>query len=88
MSIEPAPPRLEPAHDPHAVASDTGAYLDYFLRPFSQWLELENVCEILVNKPGELWIEIQGEPHMRQILAPEINNRLMQRLRLSNSNYY
>ena len=39
----------------------SGVYLRTYLRPFAAWLERPDVTEILVNRPGEMWVEIAGE---------------------------
>lgn len=57
-----------------------GVYLRSYLRPFAPWLERGDVNEILVNRPGEVWIEVAGQPHMQRIEAPEISDDLMSRL--------
>jgi type IV secretion system protein VirB11 len=55
-------------------------YLDAYLAPFRPWLERETVTELLVNCPGELWVEDAAYPKMRRIELPEIDNVLLQRL--------
>lgn len=55
-------------------------YLDAYLGPFRQWLDRETVTEILVNRPGELWIEDAERPGMQRIDLPEIDDQLLQRL--------
>jgi type IV secretion system protein VirB11 len=57
-----------------------GVYLRSYLRPFAPWLERPDVSEILVNRPGEVWVEIAGEPQMRRFEAPEVSDELMARL--------
>lgn len=56
------------------------AYLDAYLQPFRQWLECDTVTDILVNRPGEVWIEDATHPAMERVAAPEIDDRLVQRL--------
>lgn len=55
-------------------------YLDAYLAPLRPWLERETVTEILVNRPGELWIEDAEQPGMRRIMLPALDDQLMQRL--------
>jgi type IV secretion system protein VirB11 len=55
-------------------------YLDAYLAPFRQWLDRDTVTEILVNRPGEIWIEDAEQPGMQRIDAPEIDDKLIQRL--------
>ena len=63
-----------------AGEAPAGAYLDAYLAPFAQWLARETVTEIIVNRPGELWIEDSEWTAMRRIAAPEITNLLLGRL--------
>ena len=55
-------------------------YLDAYLAPFQHWLERDSVSEILVNRPGEVWLEDAASPGMQRIAAPEVDDRLIQRL--------
>ena len=55
-------------------------YLQAYLLPFQEWLRHPEVSEILVNRPGEMWIEVAGEPEMRRIDAPRIDDILLRRL--------
>jgi type IV secretion system protein VirB11 len=55
-------------------------YLDAYLAPFRPWLERETVTEIMVNRPGELWVEEAGRPSMQRIELPEVDDLLLQRL--------
>jgi len=55
-------------------------YLDAYLAPFRPWLEREDVTEILVNRPGEVWIEEAGAPGMRRLALPEATDLLLRRL--------
>ena len=55
-------------------------YLDAYLAPFRQWLDQEEVTEILVNRPGEVWIEDARHPGMQRIAVPAVDTQLMQRL--------
>ena len=56
------------------------AYLDAYLQPFRQWLDRDTVTEILVNRPGEVWIEDSSLAGMQRVEAAEIDDRLVQRL--------
>jgi type IV secretion system protein VirB11 len=58
----------------------SSAYLDAYLQPFRHWLERDTVTEILVNRPGEVWIEDSEHSGMQRIEAGEIDDRLIQRL--------
>lgn len=55
-------------------------YLDAYLAPLRPWLERESVTELLVNRPGELWIEDAEQAGMQRIALPELDDRLLQRL--------
>ncbi|MFV0644045.1 MAG: P-type DNA transfer ATPase VirB11 [Sphingomonadaceae bacterium] len=55
-------------------------YLDSYLAPFRQWLECDSVTEIMVNRPGEVWIEDARSPGMQRVEVPDIDDRLVQRL--------
>ena len=59
---------------------ERSVYLDAYLAPFRQWLERDTVTEILVNRPGEVWIEDAVHPGMQRIETPEIDDKLVQRL--------
>lgn len=59
---------------PHSV------YLDAYLAPLRPWLERETVTEILVNRPGEIWIEDADQPGMQRIALEALDDQLLQRL--------
>lgn len=67
-----------PAGDPQS--GERSVYLDAYLAPFRQWLDLDTVTEIIVNRPGEVWIEDAANPGMQRVETPEIDDRLVQRL--------
>lgn len=67
---EPAPP----------VAASGSVYLDAYLAPFRAWLDRDTVTEILVNRPGEIWVEDAAQPGMQRVAVPEVDDRLVQRL--------
>ena len=72
--------------DIHSLPSDgadegeRSVYLEAYLAPFRQWLDRDSVTEIMVNRPGEVWIEDADNPGMQRIDAPDIDDRLVQRL--------
>lgn len=45
--------------------------LETYLQPLEKIFDLENVVEISINKPGEVWYEIKGEMHKQEV--PELN---------------
>lgn len=70
----------------HAIAPDSGhparhsVYLDAYLAPFRPFLARESVTEILVNCPGEVWIEDGEQPGMTRVELPAVDDMLLQRL--------
>ncbi|MFA6219068.1 MAG: P-type DNA transfer ATPase VirB11 [Erythrobacter sp.] len=75
-------PDDHPEEDAPAVdlLGERSVYLDAYLAPFREWLERDTVTEILVNRPGEVWIEDAAHPGMQKVIRPEIDDRLIQRL--------
>jgi type IV secretion system protein VirB11 len=57
-----------------------GVYLATYLKPFERWLAQPDVCELLVNRPGELWVERIGAEAMERLDVPELNATLLNRL--------
>ncbi len=45
---------------PLILDMDTGYYLDTFLTPLAPWLARDDVTDIWINKPGEVWVETIG----------------------------
>lgn len=70
----------EPESEVPAPANERSVYLEAYLAPFQRWLERDTVTEIMVNRPGEVWIEDAADPGMKRIAVPEIDDRLVQRL--------
>jgi type IV secretion system protein VirB11 len=64
----------------HNAQMPRSVYLDAYLAPLRPWLERESVTEILVNRPGELWIEDAAVPGMQRIALPAIDDELLKRL--------
>lgn len=80
MSAEIHPLSQEDATLGASVEQQGSVYLDAYLAPFKQWLGRDTITEIIVNRPGEIWIEDASDPGMKQIEAPEISDQLIQRL--------
>jgi type IV secretion system protein VirB11 len=57
-----------------------GVYLGAYLRPFRQWLDRDDLSELIVNRPGEIWIETAGSMQLQRIAVPEIDDVLIRRL--------
>ena len=55
------------------------ASLSPFLRqscePIRRWLQDPDVIEIMVNRPGEVWVEALGKSTMERFLVPELTRR-------------
>ena len=62
----------------HPQVDGIDPFLDAYLEPFRGWLAQADVTELLVNRPGEVWIEQRGR--MTRHDAPEVNDSLLQRL--------
>jgi type IV secretion system protein VirB11 len=62
------------------IDQERSVYLDAYLAPFQEWLKRDTVTEIMVNKPGEVWIEDASAPGMQKIIRPDIDDQLVQRL--------
>ena len=65
MSVQPLSPR--------------GVYLDAYLQPLRPWLERPDVTDILVNAPGEVWVETLSSSAERHP-APELTEIALRRL--------
>jgi type IV secretion system protein VirB11 len=66
------------AEPPVPAAEDVDPFLEAYLEPFRAWLGQDDVTELLVNRPGEVWIEQRGR--MIRHDAPKIDDSLLQRL--------
>ena len=64
----------------HNNAMPRSVYLDAYLAPLRPWLERESVTEILVNRPGEIWVEDAAHPGMQRIELAEVDDELLKRL--------
>ena len=56
-----------------------GVYLSAFLAPLEPWLNWADVTDVLVNRPGEVWIEAAGGALTRQA-APGVTEPVLTRL--------
>ncbi|MDG5746853.1 P-type DNA transfer ATPase VirB11 [Qipengyuania sp. XHP0207] len=65
---------------PVDLHGERSVYLDAYLAPFREWLERDTVTEILVNRPGEVWVEDAALGGMQKVSRPDIDDRLVQRL--------
>jgi type IV secretion system protein VirB11 len=63
------------------VACDAeNVYLNSYLAPFREWLACDDVTEILVNRPREVWVERLGCAQMERHDAPQVDGQLLERL--------
>ena len=53
-------------------------FLEAYLEPFRDWLAQPDVTELLVNRPGEVWVEQRGGMTCHK--APKVDDSLLQRL--------
>lgn len=61
------------------VAGD-GVYLRSFLAPLEPWLSRNDVTEILINRPCEIWLETNGKVGMERVEVPQLTANALQRL--------
>ncbi len=54
-------------------------YLESYLAPLSEWLARDDVTDIYVNRPGELWLETLGASPQR-FAVPELTREVLARL--------
>jgi type IV secretion system protein VirB11 len=69
-------PTAVPLED-HAAG---GVYLRAYLRPFAGFLAQPDITEVMVNRPGEVWLERAGQAAMQRIEAPDVDDVLLGRL--------
>ena len=60
-------------------AKGRGVYLEAYLRPLAAWLDRPDVTDILINAPGEVWVETLGGGTER-CPAPELTDTALWRL--------
>jgi type IV secretion system protein VirB11 len=60
------------------VTDGVDPFLEAYLEPFRGWLAQPDVTELLVNRPGEVWIEQRGRMTCHK--APKVDDSLLQRL--------
>ncbi|MEP1833870.1 MAG: P-type DNA transfer ATPase VirB11 [Hyphomonas sp.] len=58
---------------------ETGYYLDNFLAPLAPWLSRDDVTDIWVNQPEEVWIEMLGG-RIERWQEPALDEKLLRRL--------
>lgn len=71
---------MSPAENISELQESSGVYLGAYLRPFRAWLDRDDLSELIVNRPGELWIETAGAMQLERVEAPEVDDLLIRRL--------
>jgi type IV secretion system protein VirB11 len=61
------------------MTGEGGVYLRTYLNAFAPWLDQPDVTDILVNQPGEVWVEGAGVG-MQRFNAPDVTGVMLQRL--------
>jgi len=61
------------------AAMTTGVYLDAYLAPLSPWLSRPDVTDLLINQPGEVWVETTAGAMSREP-ADQLTEVALQRL--------
>ena len=56
-----------------------GVYLEAYLAPLAPWLSRPDVTDLLINRPGEVWIETAGG-NMTREPAEQLTEQALQRL--------
>lgn len=54
-------------------------YLHSFLAPLARWLEATDITDLVVNRPGEIWVERAGAEMTREEV-PALTEQTLQRL--------
>ena len=62
-----------------SATRQTGVYLDAYLSLLAPWLERDDVTDLMINRPGEVWIETSGA-RMERIDAPDVTEIALARL--------
>ncbi len=61
------------------VEMTAGVYLDTYLSALAPWLTRDDVTDLLINQPGEVWIETTGGM-LTRIAAPQVTDVVLGRL--------
>jgi type IV secretion system protein VirB11 len=56
-----------------------GVYLDSYLALLAPWLTRDDITDVLVNRPGEVWIETAGG-EITRVAAPQVTEMALARL--------
>lgn len=70
---------ISPQCRPEAPGMETGYYLDSFLAPLAEVLARDDVTDIYINRPGEIWVEsLGGDITAEQVKA--LDEKTLERL--------
>ena len=61
------------------MSATAGVYLEAYLAPLAPWLSRPDVTDVLINRPGEVWIETTGGVMSREP-ADQLTEVALQRL--------
>lgn len=64
----------------HTQPSTSSVFLQQFLAPLAPWLSREDVSEVCINRPGEVWVEEPGHLGMQCHPVLELDARHLQSL--------
>jgi type IV secretion system protein VirB11 len=59
--------------------TNPGVYLDAYLSPLAPWLDREDITDLLINRPGEVWVET-ADGSMACQSAPQLTEVALGRL--------
>jgi type IV secretion system protein VirB11 len=63
-----------------AIWEGLSQYLRLAAEPIKHWLQDPKVIEIMCNRPGEIWIEAIGRPHMERFSVPTLTQSAIEGL--------
>jgi len=61
------------------MSAEQGVYLRTYLSPLSPWLDRDDITDVIVNRPGEVWFEQEGKG-LQRADAAEVTTTMLQRL--------
>jgi type IV secretion system protein VirB11 len=77
MSLTPPKPQADAREAQWASLSP---YLRQSCEPIRRWIQDPDVIEIMVNRPGEVWVEALGKPDMERFAVPELTRGAVQQI--------
>jgi len=55
-------------------------FLETALSPLRPWLDDPEIVEICANRPGEIWVEVFGEPAMHRHALPALTQSALRHI--------